>query len=334
MAKEKSMKQRQLGKGGTMVGEVGLGAMSFGGIFGATDEAESHRALDKALDLGVTHIDTALIYGPLISEDVIGAYLKRNPNARKRFSIATKGGFRINPRGISNEAHFMRECLEGSLRRLGVDHVDLYYIHRRDHTIPIEAVTETLAGFIKEGKIGGIGYSEISPASLERASQVHHIRAVQNEYSLCTRLPELGLLQACERLGTAFVAFSPLSRGVLGDVVLDPKTFPDEFRRNMPRFSDDNYPRNMVYIERFKAFAKAKGLNPASLANAWVLHQAPHIIPIPGTRTAEHLAQNAAASDITLSAADLADIEAILPAGFAHGHRYSEEQQKSAELYC
>jgi aryl-alcohol dehydrogenase-like predicted oxidoreductase len=328
------MKQRQLGKGGPMVGEVGFGAMSFGGIFGATDEATSHRTLDAALDLGVTHLDTALIYGPLISEEVMGNYLRKNLTAKKRFSIATKGGFRINPRGISNEAGFMRECLEGSLRRLGVDHVDLYYIHRRDHSIPIEDVTSTLAEFVKEGKIGGIGYSEISPASLERANSVHHIRAVQSEYSLWTRLPELGLLQACERLGTAFVAFSPLARGILGNVTLDPKTFPDEFRRNMPRFNEENYARNMEYIERFKTYANARGLSPATLANAWVLHRAPHIIPIPGTRTAEHLAENAAASNLSLSATDMAEIETILPAGFAHGNRYSEDQQKPSELYC
>jgi aryl-alcohol dehydrogenase-like predicted oxidoreductase len=327
------MKQRQLGQGGPMVGEMGFGAMSFGGIFGATDEATSHRTLDAALDLGVTHLDTALIYGPLISEEVMGNYLKKNPAAKKRFSIATKGGFRINPRGISNEAGFMRECLEGSLRRLGVDHVDLYYIHRRDHSIPIEDVTGTLAEFVKEGKIGGIGYSEISPASLLRAASVHHIRAVQSEYSLWTRLPELGLLQLCEKLGTAFVAFSPLARGVLGNVTLDPTTFPDDFRRNMPRFNEENYPRNMEYIERFKTYANARGLSPATLANAWVLHRAPHIIPIPGTRTAEHLTENAAASNVTLSAADMAEIENILPAGFAHGNRYSTEQQGASEQY-
>jgi aryl-alcohol dehydrogenase-like predicted oxidoreductase len=330
----KNMKQRQLGKGGPMVGEMGFGAMSFGGIFGATDEATSHRALDAALDLGVTHIDTALIYGPHISEDVMGNYFKNNPSAKKRFSIATKGGFRINPRGISNEAGFMRECLEGSLRRLGVDHVDLYYIHRRDPSIPIEDVTGTLVEFVKEGKIGGIGYSEISPSSLERAASVHHIRAVQSEYSLWTRLPELGLLQACEKLGTAFVAFSPLGRGVFSNVALDPQTFPDEFRRNMPRFNAENYPRNMVYIKRFKSYAKERGLNPATLANAWVLNRGPHIIPIPGTRTAEHLAENAEASSLVLSAADMAEIETILPAGFAHGNRYSEEQQKPSELFC
>jgi aryl-alcohol dehydrogenase-like predicted oxidoreductase len=327
------MKQRQLGQGGPMVGEVGFGAMSFGGIFGATDEATSHRTLDAALDLGVTHLDTALIYGPHISENVIGNYFKKNPPAKKRFSIATKGGFRINPRGISNEAAFMRQCLEESLQRLGVDYIDLYYVHRRDHSIPIEDVTGTLASFIKEGKVGGIGYSEISPASLERANTVHHIRAVQSEYSLWSRQPELGLLQACERMGTAFVAFSPLARGVLGNVVLDPKTFPDEFRRNMPRFSEDNYRRNMAYIERFKSYARERDMSPATLANAWVLNRGSHIIPIPGTRTAEHLAENAAASNLVLTAEVMADIEAILPAGFAHGNRYSVEQQGASEQY-
>ncbi len=327
------MKQRRLGNGGPMVGEMGFGAMSFGGIFGATDEATSHRTLDAALDLGVTHIDTALIYGPLISEDVIGNYLKKKRGARNRLSIATKGGFRINPRGISNEAGFMRECLESSLRRLGVEHVDVYYVHRRDHSIPIEDVTAMLAAFVKEGKIGGIGYSEISPASLERANAVHHIQAVQSEYSLWTRLPELGLLQACEKLGTAFVAFSPLARSVLGNVVLDPKTLPDDFRRNIPRFSAEHYPRNLAYIERFKTYAKQRGFSPATLANAWVLHRGPHIIPIPGTRTAEHLAENAAASNVVLTSADMAEIENILPAGFAHGNRYSTEQQGASEQY-
>jgi aryl-alcohol dehydrogenase-like predicted oxidoreductase len=329
----KHMKQRQLGKDGPMVGEVGFGAMSFGGIFGFTDETTSHRTLDAALDLGVTHLDTALIYGPLISENVIGHYLEKNPSARKRFSIATKGGFRINPRGISNEAAFMRECLESSLRRLRCDYIDLYYVHRRDHAVPIEDVTGTLADFVREGKIGGIGYSEISPASLQRAAAVHQIRAVQSEYSLWSRLPELGLLQLCEKLGTAFVAFSPLARGVLGNVLLDPKNFPDEFRRNMPRFSEENYPRNMEYIERFKIYANQRGLSPATLANAWVLHRGPHVIPIPGTRTAKHLAENAAASGLVLTATDMAEIENILPAGFAHGNRYSVEQQGASEMF-
>lgn len=329
------MKQRQLGAGGPLVGEVGFGAMSLAGAFGPTDEAASFRTLDTALDLGVTHIDTALIYGPYLSEDIIGRYLKKNPSARQRLSIATKGGFKVNPRGISNEAGFLRDCLEGSLKRLGVDHVDLYYIHRRDQTIPIEDVTGTLARFVKEGKIGGIGYSEISPASLLRAAAVHPIRAVQSEFSLWSRLPQLGMLQACARIGAAFVAFSPVARGVLSDVTLDPATFPEgDFRKPMPRFQPTAYADNMRYVEAFRAFAKSRGWRTSALAIAWTLHQGPHIIPIPGTRTAEHLAMDAAAADIHLSTDDLVDIERILPVGWAHGNRYSDEQQKSSELYC
>jgi len=329
------MKQRRLGQAGPVVGEVGLGAMSFGGIFGPTDMATSHRALDKALDVGMTHIDTALIYGPFTSETIIGEYLAKNPAARKAFSIATKGGIVPNPRGVSNAAGFMRECLEGSLKRLGVERLDLYYVHRRDHTIPIEDVMGTMAQFVKEGKIGGIGLSEISPATLERAAKVHPVAAVQNEYSLWTRLPELGLLQLCKKLGTTLVAFSPVGRGVFSDVVIDPEKLPaSDFRKGIPRFKQPNYGLNMQRIEKFRAFAKARGWTPASLAIAWVLAQGENIIPIPGTRTAEHLADNAAASAIKLSAKDLAEIEEILPLGSAHGNRYSHEQQGAAEQYC
>jgi aryl-alcohol dehydrogenase-like predicted oxidoreductase len=329
------MQQRQLGKNGPAVGAIGFGAMSLAGAFGPTDEETGHKALDKALDLGVTHIDTALIYGPFTSETIIGNYLKKTPSARKQFSIATKGGFKVNPRGISNEKQFLRDCLEGSLKRLGVDHVDLYYIHRREQAIPIEDVTGTLADFIKEGKIGGIGYSEISPASLERAAKVHHIRAVQSEYSLWSRLPELGMVQACARLGTAFVAFSPVARGVLTDVTLAPESFPaDDFRKNMPRFQPEQFAYNMRYVEAFRAFAKSRGWSTSALAIAWVLHQGAHVIPIPGTRTAENLAIDAKGAEISLTPQDLAEIERVLPAGWAQGNRYTEEQQKSSELYC
>ncbi len=329
------MKQRQLGKDGPLVGEIGLGAMSFSGAFGPTDPATSHRTLDMALDRGITHIDTALIYGPYTSESIIGDYLRQNPSAKNKLSIATKGGILPNPRGIDNSPSFLRESLEASLGRLGVDCVDLYYIHRRDQTIPIEDVMGTLQNFKAQGKIKGIGFSEISPASLQRAAKIGQVDAVQSEYSLWTRLPELGLLQACKRLGTTFVAFSPVARGLLSDVVLDPAKFPDnDFRKPMPRFTEPNYAYNMGYIEKFKVYARARGWTPASLANAWVLHQAPHIIPIPGTRSAAHLADNASASEIVLTSAHLAELEAILPVGFAHGNRYSAEQQSSSELYC
>ena len=329
------MKQRQIGKTGSWVDEVGFGAMSIAGTFGPADPEVSRKALDLVFAQDHPHIDTALIYGPFTSETLIGEQLKKHPAVRQKLHLATKGGIIPTPRGVSNSAEFMRECLEGSLKRLGVDHIDLYYVHRRDHATPIEDVMHTMAGFVKEGKIRGIGLSEISPATLKRATKVHHVAAVQNEYSLWSRLPELGIIQACKRHGTALVAFSPVGRGVFTDVVIDPAKMPTtEWRKAMPRFQPDNFAFNMVYIEKFKAYAKARGWTPAALANAWVLAQGEHIIVIPGTRTAEHHAENLKASDIVLSAKDLAEIEAILPAGFAHGNRYSVEQQGSAEQYC
>lgn len=329
------MKQRRLGKDGPLVGEVGFGAMSLAGAFGPTDDETSHRALAKALDLGVTHIDTALIYGPHRSEEIIGDFLRKNPAAKRQFVIATKGAFNVEPRGISNEARFLRESLESSLRRLGVEHIPLYYIHRREQAIPIEDVMETLVRFKEDGKIGGIGFSEISPASFKRAVKVAPVMAVQSEYSLWSRLPELGMIQATKRHGAALVAFSPVARGVLSDVVLDPASLPDkDFRKPMPRFQPNVFARNMERAETFKSFARSKGWTSAALALAWVLARGDHIIPIPGTRTAGHLAENAGASGIHLSADDLAAIDAILPPGWAEGNRYSDEQQKSSELYC
>ena len=329
------MKQRQIGKGGPMVGEVGLGAMSFGGIFGQTDKATTFRTLCAALEQGVTHIDTALIYGPHTSEEVIGEWLRENPSAKGKFHIATKGGIQANPRAIINEAGFLRTCLEGSLKRLGMDCVDLYYVHRRDQSIAIENVTQTLAGFVKQGKIKAFGFSEISPASLERASAVHPVAAVQNEYSLWSRQPELGLIEACARLGTTLVAFSPLARGTLADKVFDPHLLAEnDWRRAMPRISDVNWPYNAKRIATFRRFANERGWTTEALALAWVLAHAPHIVPIPGTRTPEHLARNAAASAIKLTTEDFAEINRLLPAGWAHGHRYSDQQQGGVEQYC
>ena len=329
------MKQRHLGQNGPMVGEIGFGAMSFAGFFGPTDAAASYRTLDKSLELGINHIDTALIYGPYVSEDFIGEYLQRNPSAKTKISIATKGGVQPSPRKVDNSPAFLRDCLEGSLKRLGVDCVDLYYVHRREHDIPIEDVTGTLARFKQEGKIRGLGYSEISPASLIRAASVYPIAAVQSEYSLWTRLPELGLLQACKKLGTTFVAFSPLARGALSDVGIDPaKMAENDFRRKIPRLVEPNWGFNMKAIETLRGFAKSRGWSLEALALAWVLRQHDHIIPIPGTRTAEHLTKDAAAADITLSASDLAEIETIMPVGSIHGYRYSLEQQGASEHYC
>lgn len=317
-----------------MVSEIGLGAMSFAGTSGATDAATSHRTLDLALESGVDFIDTALIYGPYISETVIGDYFRKNPTARKRFTIATKGGIVPTPRGVDNSKKYLTDCLNSSLQRLGLESVDLYYIHRRQFDLPIEDVMQTLLEFKSQGKIKAIGFSEISPASLMRASRVGHVAAVQSEYSLWCRLPELGMVQTCKKLGTAFVPFSPLARGTLSDVVIDiDKLQPTDFRRSLPRFQEPNYSFNMVETEKFKSYARARSWKPASLALAWILHQHDHLIPIPGTRTAEHLAINIAGAKINLTPQDLKEIEEILPVGFAHGNRYSEAAQASVEIY-
>jgi aryl-alcohol dehydrogenase-like predicted oxidoreductase len=327
------MQKRKLGADGPLVGAVALGCMSFGGSYGQTDEAESHRTLARALELGVDHLDTSNIYGDGRAEEVIGSFIKGRPH---RFRIATKGGIKRGPpRGFDNSPEYLRECLEGSLRRLGIEHVDLYYIHRRDQRIPIEDVVGTLIRLKEEGKIGAIGFSEISPASLERACKVHPVAAVQSEYSLWTRLPELGLIQACGRLGAALVAFSPLARGMFADKMPDPARFDEkDFRRANPRFAEPNFTYNKEKITQFNAYARDKGHSPAALALAWVLARAPHIIPIPGTRSPEHLEQDAAGADIVLTPKDMEEIEAILPVGFAHGPRYSDQQNIGPEGYC
>lgn len=327
------MKQRRLGRNGPEIGAVALGCMSFGGMYGPTDRAESLAALAKADELGITHLDTALIYGGGLSEEIIGEFVR---NRRNRFTIATKAGIVARPsRHFNNRPDYLREALEGSLKRLGRDHVELFYIHRRDQDVPVEDVMGTLVRFKEEGKIGGIGLSEVAPATLERAASVHPVMAVQNEYSLWTRLPELGLIQACARLGTAFVAFSPVGRGVFADRPLDPATFADQdFRKSNPRFMAPNFAANEARIERFRAFARERGWTASALAVAWTLHRGDHVIPIPGTRSAAHVAELAAAADIRLDADDLTRIEAILPAGFAHGDRYSEHQSVGTERYC
>lgn len=327
------MKQRQLGPGGPMVSAIGLGCLSFGGIFGATTTEASLRCLDAAWDHGITFLDTANIYGAGTSETVIGEWLKTR---KHRPVIATKAG--IVPgasRRIDNSAAYLRAELEGSLKRLGVDHVDLFYIHRHEAERPIEEVAGTLKSLILDGKIGGYGMSEIAPYTLERAHAVHPVRAVQNEYSLWTRQADLGLIQRCKTLGTAFVPFSPLARGAVGHTMLDPATLPNgEFRTLIPRFQPENWPRNKTRIEAFRAYAADRALSPAALALAWVLAQGDHLIPIPGTRTADHVAHWAAADQINLTAEDHREIARVLPVGWAFGDRYNDDQAATVERYC
>ncbi len=319
-----------------MVGAIGLGCWSFGGAYGPTTEAESHETLARALDLGIDFLDTADVYGKGVSEQVIGTFIKGRARA---FTIASKGGIRRDPqtneRTIDNSPEHLASALDSSLRNLGVERIDLYYIHRREQSRPIEEVMQTLVGFREAGKIDRIGFSEIAPASLRRAHAVHPVAAVQSEYSLWSRMPDLGMVQACRELGVAFVAFSPLARGMFASAAPDPSTFEQsDFRTGNPRFVEPNFSANLRYVERFKDYARELGTTPATLALAWTLHRGEHIIPIPGTRSARHLAEDAAAADLSLDAAELAEIERILPCGFAHGDRYTPQGAVTVERYC
>jgi len=333
------MQTRRLGQNGPLVHPIGIGAMSFSNFYGPTNEANSHAILDAAMDAGVTHIDTANVYGMGTSETVIGTYLKANPAAKDAFKIATKGSIKRNPDGpgniFDNSKEHLQAELEGSLKRLGVEAVDLYYVHRRDPSLPIEEVTETLAGLVKAGKTKTIGFSEIAPTSLRRAHAIHPVAAVQSEYSLSTRSPEMGLVQTCAELGTALVAFSPVGRSLLTDSPLSHAAVQDlPFLVNNPRFMEPNYSANIAAVAPFQALAADMGMSTAGLAIAWVMAQGEHVIPIPGTRSVAHFAQLLEAADRTLTADELQAIEDVLPIGWAHGDRYSAVQWNGPEKYC
>lgn len=324
------MQQRKLGAGGPAISALGFGAMSFGGIFGPTDEAESLACLDAMIEAGITFVDTANIYGMGISETVIGKWLATR---RPQVVLATKAGI-VNgpPRRIDNSPAHLRAELEGSLRRLGVERVDLFYIHRRDHARPLPEVIDTLRALRAEGKIGGYGLSEIAPETLREAHGLLPCAAVQNEYSLWSRQPELGMVQECARLGVAFVAFSPLARGMLGDQALRLDQVQDGFRAQNPRFMEPGFSRNTARIDRFRAYCADRGWSVPATALAWVMGAGDHVIPIPGTRSAARLRQWLARPALT--PADRAEIEAILPAGFAAGDRYGDQQLQGIERYC
>ena len=332
--------KRALGAGGPLVSPVGIGAMSFAGVYGEATEAEAHAVLTEALDLSIDHVDTSNIYGMGVSERMIGSFLARQGKAKAGlFRIATKGGITADAEGRrcydNSRAHLAAE-LDGSLARLGLETVDLYYVHRRDPSLPIEEVTETLAGFQRAGKIRAFGFSEIAPGSLRRAAAVAPVAAVQSEYSLSTRLPELGLIQACAELGTTLVAFSPVGRGLLTDRPPSPEAIAASgFLSSAPRFADgENYAANLVAVARLRALAAEMGTSAAALAIAWVLHRAPGAVAIPGTRSVAHLRELWAGAGMTLTAEDLARLERALPVGWCHGDRYSREQWVGPEMYC
>ncbi|MEE3651171.1 MULTISPECIES: aldo/keto reductase [unclassified Brenneria] len=323
------MQQRQLGKNGPAVSALGLGCMGMSDFYStAQDEKEAIATLHRALELGVTLLDTADMYGPHTNELLVGKAIK---GKRRQVFLATKFGIVRNPdnhieRGVCGKPEYIRRAIEGSLQRLGVEEIDLYYQHRVDPTVPIEETVGTLADLVKEGKIRYIGLSEASAATLERAHRVHPITALQSEYSLWTRDVETTILPACKRLGVGFVPYSPLGRGFLTGAIRSPDDLDaDDFRRSNPRFSGDNFTKNLRLVDKVNQLAQEKGIAPSQLALAWVLAQGEHIVPIPGTKRRRYLEENVAALDVTLTAEELAQIDAIFPFHAAAGERYGKE---------
>jgi len=330
------MKRRRFGADGDIF-PVGFGCMSFGGFYGATSEAESLAALARALELGVDFWDTANVYGDGLSETRIGQFFAEDRTRRDKVVLATKFGISRTPEGeriFDNSAAHMRESLEASLKRLCVDQIDLYYVHRHDQRIPIEETVGELVRHVKAGKIGAIGLSEVAPDTLRRAAAVHPIAAVQSEYSLWTRNPELGLIQACEEVGAVMVAFSPLGRGFFSGLLQSVETFPEkDFRAVNPRFTGANWRRNRNRLASYLDLAKRWDISPSTLATAWTLAKAPNIVPIPGTRKGAHLEECAAAADVTLSCEQMTELERVLPVGFAAGERYNDAQWIGIQKY-
>ncbi|MCH9809482.1 MAG: aldo/keto reductase [Alphaproteobacteria bacterium] len=327
------MEERRLGTLGPRVSSVSLGCMSIAGAYGPTTEEEAMRLLERAVDLGVTHFDTADIYGMGISEEILGRFLKQR---RLRVSIASKGGIRYmratGERFIDNSPGYLATAIDNSLRRLGVDRIDIYYIHRLDPQRPIEEVVGALGRLKRAGKIGAIGLSEVSAQTLRRAHREDRITAVQSEYSLCTRLPEREILDTTEELGIGFVAFAPLSRGLLTATPPDVDSMtPRDFRRKNPRFSLENLSRNLEAAVRFRDLCQDMGHDPASVSIAYILAQGRHIVAIPGTRSPENLEASIKGASLRLSQADCERIVEVFPEGFPWGSRYSKTQGLGVE---
>ena len=331
------MKMRELGQLKTEISPIGIGAMSFSDFYGKATTDQANEVLTMALDLGVNHIDTSNIYGMGVSEERIGQFLKNNPSAAKFFKIATKGGIQRKSDGsnrFNNSQEHLTKALEDSLARLGVDSIELYYVHRRDHDMSIEEVTEILANFVKQGKVRQIGYSEISPNSLVEANEVHPIAAVQSEYSLSTRYPELGLIQRAKTINTSLVAFSPVGRSLLTDKPHNSRKAESmPFLKENPRFLSPNIEKNIKASQKFRELAADLGVTAAGLALAWLLNKDTHILPIPGTRSAHHLKTMVEGSSLLLTDEQLTQIEKVLPVGWAFGDRYSVNQWIGPEKY-
>jgi aryl-alcohol dehydrogenase-like predicted oxidoreductase len=320
------MEKRKLGSQGLEVSAMGLGCMGMSEFYGSTDEDEALATIGRALELGVDFLDTADMYGPFTNERLVGRAIE---GRRDEVVVATKFG---NVRGengerggIRGDAEYVRQACEGSLERLGVDHIDLYYQHRVDKEVPIEETVGAMAELVEQGKVRYLGLSEASPQTIRRAHAVHPITALQTEYSLWTRDPEEDVLPTVRELGIGFVAYSPLGRGFLSGRFQRPEDIPeDDFRRSNPRFQGENFQRNLELVDRVRQIAEEKDVTAGQLALAWVLHQGRDIAPIPGTKRRSYLEENVAAAEVELSEEDLRRIDEVMPAGVAAGERYPD----------
>ncbi|CEL82263.1 oxidoreductase, aldo/keto reductase family [Klebsiella quasipneumoniae] len=324
------MKTRYLGKEKFQVSALGLGCMGMSFAYGGAEESQAINTIHAAVDMGVTFLDSAEVYGPFDNEVLVGKAIK---GIRDKVQIATKFGFRILPTGqglermagVDSRPEHIREAVEGSLKRLNIETIDLLYQHRVDPAVPVEEVVGTMADLVKEGKIRHIGLSEVSAQTLRRACKVHPITAVQTEYSLWTREPEGGILKACRELGVGFVPYSPLGRGFLTGKITDPSLFAaDDFRRNLPRFQAETMRKNQQLLDRLQQVAGRYDATLAQMALAWVMSKGEDIVPIPGARKIKHLRDNAAAADIMLSPEDILTIDHIFAAENVAGLRYNQ----------
>lgn len=314
-----------LGKSGIHTSRLGLGCMGMSDFYGPHDDTESLDTLDRAVDLGIVFWDTADMYGPYTNEILVGKALKKH---RSKITLATKFGFvrgeDPHARGINGRPEYVLKACDASLQRLGIEVIDLYYLHRKDPQVPIEETVGAMASLVQAGKVRALGLSEVSVESLQKAYAVHPITAVQSEYSLWSRDPEQGMLQACREMGVAFVAYSPLGRGFLTGQIKSPNDFAaDDWRRISPRFQGENFAKNLELVAQVKAIATANNITASQLALAWVLAQGDHIFPIPGTKRIKYLEENAGALSVQLTAEEMKQLDAVF-IGQVAGDRYPE----------